>query len=179
LSSNVNQLFSNTLCKDYLYPSLPVIDPIVSHNSCKLPVNSPQYLHNCTDILPDLSPIPQLDGIDPHVEHLHEHQQVLRPSHDHVVLGPSSSTGVEHVDRFARPLLHARKTSFSLDKKKQLKKLRKDTSLADYEIEVSPSSENVNIQCSTGFYTKIAKPALEHLAVGASASVGNVIQATR
>ena len=124
-----------------------------------------------TDILPDLSPIPQLDGHP----HDHQEQQALPPSQDHVVVRPSSSTGVDYMNRFSRPSLHARKTSFSLDKNKQLKKLRKDASLADFEIEVSPNNENVNIQCSTGFYTKVAKPALEDLAVGTSSSVGNVI----
>ena len=70
------------------------------------------------------------------------------------------------------PTVHNRKNSFTLDRNKQIKKLKKDTNIRDFEVDICPSNENVNIYCSTGFYTKVALPSLQDLAVGHSLSVG-------
>ena len=61
---------------------------------------------------------------------------------------------------------NSKQAGFSLNKKKQLQKLNNDAKLADFTITVSPSNQNVNIQCSTGFYTHVAIPALRNLKIG-------------
>ena len=121
------------------------------------------------------SPIGQLDGNSSVVSDTGQadHDQHLL-NQELSVPRPSTSAVVNHSSTFTRPNMVAYKTSFSLDRKKQLKKLRNDTSNKDFEIEVSPSNENVNIHCNTGFYAKVAKPALEQLALGHSDSYDNV-----
>ena len=86
----------------------------------------------------DLSPIPQLDGA------LSPDQLVTR---DHCHQSPNTS--------------HA---SFTMNTKKQLTRLCKDTTLDDYEITVSPIAHNVNIKCSAGFYAKVVLPSLGNIA---------------
>ena len=77
---------------------------------------------------------------------------------------------------YSRPSGNTSRATFSLDRPKQLSKLRHDTAVPNFEIEVSPSYENVNIYCNTGFYAVAARPTLEALAVGASAntSIANI-----
>ena len=55
---------------------------------------------------------------------------------------------------------------YALNRQKQLSRLQKDTLLGNYTITVSPSNQNVNIQCSTGFYTQVALPSLSDIKVG-------------
>ena len=82
----------------------------------------------------ELSPIPQLDG----------------PSTPlHSLVHPSAPP--QH-----KPSI--RRSSYTLDKKKQLARLCKDTKLDDYEITVSPIAHNVTIKCSAGFYLKVVLP---------------------
>jgi hypothetical protein len=53
-----------------------------------------------------------------------------------------------------------------MNRKKQLKKLGNDARRSDFTIKISPSNENVNIECSTGFYVQVAIPSLRDLRVG-------------
>ena len=64
------------------------------------------------------------------------------------------------------PTARARNSNYTLDRNKQIKKLRRDTAIDDFDIVVSKNKQNVNIVCNTGFYTKIAVPALQSLTVG-------------
>ena len=50
-----------------------------------------------------------------------------------------------------------------MDRNKQLKKLVKDAAVEDFTIEVNKNKENVNVTCSTGFYSTVAIPALQSL----------------
>ena len=50
-----------------------------------------------------------------------------------------------------------------MDRNKQLKKLVKDAAVDDFIIEVNKNKENVNIICSTGFYSTVAIPTLQSL----------------
>ena len=55
---------------------------------------------------------------------------------------------------------------YYLDKNKQIGKLADDTTKEDFDITVSPNEHNVNIVCSTGFYSVVALPAFAHLFSG-------------
>ena len=55
-----------------------------------------------------------------------------------------------------------------------MKKLKKDTNVADFGVEVSPSNKNVNIRCSAGFYTKVVIPSFDQLAAGSCIPVDNI-----
>ena len=88
--------------------------------------------------------------------------------------GPSTAAGTHRHDASSRLQVNTRKASFSLDRNKQLKKHRKGTNLTDFEIEISHSNGNVNIYCSTGFYTKVVIPAFDQLAAGSTTNVDNV-----
>ena len=59
-----------------------------------------------------------------------------------------------------------RKASYTLDRKKQITKLKNDTLLSDFEIVVSPTETNINILCSTGFYSLVVLPAFSLFSVG-------------
>ena len=110
------------------------------------------------------------------MDDLHPHQDIQPvPDYQPVLPGPSVTASVSRLNTFARPTTTARKASFSLDKNKQLKKLRKDSVVSNFEIEVSPGNENVNIHCSIGFYTKVAIPTFEHLSAGVTTTIGDVI----
>ena len=118
-----------------------------------VPLYSPQYVMNTDpaptsyNVLSCFSPMRQLDGMDD----LHPHQDIQPvPDYQPVLPGPSVTASVSRLNTFARPTTTARKASFSLDKNKQLKKLRKDSVVSNFEIEVSPGNENVNIHCSIG-----------------------------
>ena len=124
------------------------------------------------NVLSCFSPMRQLDGIDD----LHPHQDLQPvPDYQPVLPGPSVTAIASRLNTFARPTATARKASFSLDKNKQIKKLRKDSVVSNFEIEFSPGNENVNIHCSVGFYTKGAIPTFEHLSAGVTTTIGDVI----
>ena len=55
---------------------------------------------------------------------------------------------------------------YSLNRKKQLSKLGNDTNIKDFEIIVSPTEQNINILCSTGFYSMVVMPAFSPINVG-------------
>lgn len=125
----------------------------------------PEYEVLSPDVIPQLdgphsSPLPQLPFSGQHQQQHH---------------GPSRQANPYNDATFARPTLHhVRSASFKLDKNKQLRKLKDDTTLADYEIEISQSNENINIYCNTGFYTKVAFPSFQDLAIGQKIPVGNI-----
>ena len=55
---------------------------------------------------------------------------------------------------------------YMLNQEKQLSGLAKNSFLKDFEIIANDSGKNINIQCSTGFYEAVAKPALSQLSEG-------------
>ena len=59
---------------------------------------------------------------------------------------------------------HTRHAAFALNRTKQLKNLRKDAIIEDFDIVINNYEENVNIKCSSGFYLEVASPALLSLA---------------
>ena len=63
----------------------------------------------------------------------------------------------------APPQLNTRRAPFKLNQKKQLSSICKDTKINDFEITVSPIAHNVNIKCSTGFYTLVVLPSFSGL----------------
>ena len=116
----------------------------------------------------DLTTIPQFDG-----------NESLDNLNDIAYAGPRTlpppmGAYQSHPITFTKPNVHDHKTSFTLDRNKQLKKLKKDSNIKDFEIEISPSDKNVNINCSTGFYTKVALPSFQDLAVGHTLPVGDL-----
>ena len=63
---------------------------------------------------------------------------------------------------------------FSLNKTKQLAGLSKHSSVQDFQVEINDSGRNVNIQCSTGFYEAVAKPAFSGLSQGFTHKTSNI-----
>ena len=57
-----------------------------------------------------------------------------------------------------------RTASYTLDRGKQTARLIRDTTVQDFTIVVNSNKENVNINCNVGFYSKVAVPAIQHLA---------------
>ena len=156
-------IVSNTFSEDYFLPLLPLSSP-------------PFDIPYTSDIMSGLSPIPEYDGYQSHDDDSpqHDQHQVTLPTNDHTMPGPSTAAGTHRHDASTRLQVNTRKASFSLDRNKQLKKHRKGTNLTDFEIEISPSNENVKIYCSTGFYTKVVIPAFDQLAAGSTTNVDNV-----
>ena len=134
-----------------------------SNESCTL--TQPDQNPNIYDLLfPPQSPILQVDGNNSLPTPCHSLTRVLPPisTVTHPIPGSSSAGAVKQA-------------SFAMNKKKQLKKLGNDTQRPDFAIKVSPNNENVNIECSTGFYTQVAIPGLKGLRPGHSETVSGII----
>ena len=121
-----------------------------------------------------LSPltIPQVDGI--HSPCLPSVSYANLPNAPSPLYQPSTATGPA-----GTPAVPAtRHAPWALNRKKQLLRLHQDTYIPDYTITVSPNCQNVIIQCSTGFYTKVALPSLSDIKIGSRFDVqpdtGNV-----
>ena len=61
---------------------------------------------------------------------------------------------------------HVKRAPYTLNRTKQVTKLWNDASINDYEINVSPTAQNINVLCSTGFYSLVVLPAFSSLYVG-------------
>ena len=53
--------------------------------------------------------------------------------------------------------------NYALQQTKQLTRLAQDTNIEDFDVTVSPVAHNVNIKCSTGFYSLVVLPAFSTL----------------
>ena len=73
-----------------------------------------------------------------------------------------------------RPPMNVRAAPYILDRNKQISKLANDANLDDFEIVVSPTEHNVNIFCSTGFYSLVAIPAFSSISTHFSATVAGM-----
>ena len=113
------------------------------------------------------SPIPQFDGNDT-IELI----PTPPPSYPPSRTISSLLTHVTHPQ--VSPPVGLRQTSFVMNKRKQVKKLGGDASRQDFKIETSPSRENVNIECSTGFYAQVVIPSLKTLKVGDTEKVAGL-----
>ena len=58
-------------------------------------------------------------------------------------------------------------TQYKLNEHRQIDKLRNDSHFNDFSIVISPSQQNVNIQCNPGFYSVLLRPCLEIFYPGA------------
>ena len=61
------------------------------------------------------------------------------------------------------PYQSVRRAPYTLKQNKQLSGLCKDAKLTDFEITISPIAHNVNIKCSTGFYTLVVLPSFKDI----------------
>ena len=68
-----------------------------------------------------------------------------------------------------------RQASFVLNHDLQVNKLVADAAISDCEFSANNSDQNVNIQCSSGFYKAVAKPAFSTLSPGYSHRSGEVL----
>ena len=59
---------------------------------------------------------------------------------------------------------NSRHTGFALNQSKQVKNLKKNADIINYDTVINNFNENINIQCSSGFYLNVASPALLYLA---------------
>ena len=80
----------------------------------------------------NLSPIPQVDGCDP------------------PAITPNTTQTMQPL-LTSLPSVRRRTVEYTLDRNKQIKKLKKDANIEDFNVVVSKSMENVNIDCNTGF----------------------------
>ena len=85
-----------------------------------------------------------------------------------------SATAQTGIPKIPGPPIIARKTTFTLDRSKQVKRLNKDTVIDNFEITINANNENVNIQCNAGFYAIVAKPVMEDLAFGLSQTIEDI-----
>ena len=122
----------------------------VDHDLSPTASNSVSSYDNIEDANEDA--ICQLDGIDDQATSIY----------------PSTSLSA------ANTAGNVRRASYNLNRNKQLSKLTSDSLINDFEIVVSPNEQNVNIICSTGFYSLVALPAFSHIAVGYSRVVAGV-----
>ena len=108
-----------------------------------------------------ISDICQLDGIDDIVPH------VSPPPH-HITGG-----GLGPRTHLPQQTGNVRTASYNLNRKKQVTKLVTDASVQDYDIIVSPTEQNINVECSTGFYSLVVLPAFSAIFVGFSTTAAN------
>ena len=72
------------------------------------------------------------------------------------------------------PTYTTKRASFALNKKKQIKNLKKDAIIATFDTVVNNYNQNINIKCSSGFFLEVASPCLHDLAkqsIGISNSI--------
>ena len=60
--------------------------------------------------------------------------------------------------------INTRHTGFALNQSKQIKNLRRDAVIENYDTVINNHDENLNAKCSSGFYLEVASPALLSLA---------------
>ena len=179
MSSDQDSLYGSGNCLDSFDNKIQENYSIISasaqhstpypHNPLFIPCLSPQTPQSRTPVSDDMfSPIPQFDGNISLPDITHPNHPPAVSTHDTPGQPCPTLTNRSH------PSVSNYMATFSLDRPKQLRKLRQDTNVSDYTIEVSPSNENVNIYCSTGFYAVVAKPTLESLAIGTSAKFGDI-----
>ena len=70
------------------------------------------------------------------------------------------------------PTLANRQASFTLNQNLQVEKLVADAVISDCAFTANNSDQNVGIQCSSGFYQNVAKPAFSTLSIGFSHRTG-------
>ena len=134
------------------------------HNSAAYEndISSPQESHRSSIPSHYLSPICQYDGAD---DDLLDTPLLItsKPVND---VGVPISMGVAT----GAPL----QANYQLNQQKQIKKLVRDTRIPDFEMTCNDNDRNVNIQCSTGFYEAVAKPAISSLSTGFKHTVHGV-----
>ena len=69
---------------------------------------------------------------------------------------------------------NVKRAPYNLNRTKQVTKLGNDASINDYEINVSPTEQNINIVCSTGFYSLVVLPTFSSVFIGFTKTVANV-----
>ena len=93
--------------------------------------------------------IPQLDGVDD-----------LLP----MMTDPTLLPGLPVNNQATQPWQQGvRQASYNLQKKRQLSNLSEDSTISDFEINISPVAHNVTIKCNTGFYNLVVLPALSNI----------------
>ena len=69
---------------------------------------------------------------------------------------------------------NVRTAPYTLNRTKQVSKLVSDAAIKDFELNVSPTEQNINIVCSTGFYSLVVLPVFSEIFNGFSTIVHNV-----
>ena len=131
-------------------PTLPVLSPTLSE------VNTPNYSLTEAEISTKLDK--------------------TETSHDDICFSPIRQLdGMCDLDTpEPRPPMNVRAAPYILDHNKQISKLANDASIDDFEIVVSPTEHNVNIFCSTGFYSLVAIPSFSSISAEFSATVAGM-----
>ena len=69
---------------------------------------------------------------------------------------------------------NVRTAPYNLNRDKQVSKLLSDAAIDDFTINVSPTEQNINIVCSTGFYSLVVLPTFSKVSVGYTTTAANV-----
>ena len=92
-------------------------------------------------------------------------------------------TEVEHSDEALiannQVNFNTRQTGFALNQSKQMKNLRKNAEAINYDTVINNFNENINLQCSSGFYLEVGSPALLSLAKQTCATSQLVVTGVR
>ena len=107
---------------------------------------------------PCMSPIAQLDGNDSIMSEI-ELQVEHHPP--------------EQQDQ-TKPVHTVHTASYFLNRKKQSEKICKDASKDNMEVTTNNRNQNVNIQCSLGFYLVVARPCISSLTKGSTSQVSEI-----
>ena len=114
--------------------------------------------NDCLTIQNHLESSPQSDHEDLEFS-LHDNDDYIQQCD-----GNDSLMSLDTASNTSEPPVKVRNAPYVLNKEKQISKLVRNSSLTNFEIEVTGPT-NVNIQCSTGFYQLVAKPVLQGLLV--------------
>ena len=110
----------------------------------------------------NFSPLPQFDGNITDLSCPNSPAKYPSPTSLYVPAGSTALGGF-------------RQTTYVMNKTKQLRKLSSDARRSDYEVKISPNNENVNVECSTGFYAQVAIPSLRSIKIGQTESEAGIL----
>ena len=74
---------------------------------------------------------------------------------------------------FEQPL--SRTAPYTLNREKQMDKIRSDANIEDFEVTVNNDDQNVTIKCSSGFYIQVGRASFVTTAPGSTFSKNNVL----
>ena len=104
-----------------------------------------------------------LETLEDHITDVHSLQQLDGPIQELFdFAGPSNQDSV-------------RTKPFALNRTRQINDIRKDSTIADFDITVNNHDENCTIKCSSGFYIQVAQSCFTTLKENTVLSIGGIV----